>query len=104
MRKIYCFFSNGSYTEDERDRIMKRLLKLSAFSVVVSSLLGGCAVYGPPPAYAQGGYYESAPGYVVQPAPVYGPAYVAPAPVYAPPVSFGLNFGYWGGGYHHHYH
>jgi hypothetical protein len=60
-----------------------------------SALLGGCAVYGPPPVYGAASY----PYY--QPAPVY----VQPAPVYvAPPVSLGLNFGYWGGrgrGYHH---
>ena len=54
-----------------------------------SAILGGCAVYGPPPAYyGQGGYY--------QPQPVYA----QPAPVYVgPPVSIGFGFGYWGGGH-----
>jgi hypothetical protein len=71
--------------------IVKTFFKLVAVPLVLASLLGGCAVYGPPPAY---GYYEPAPVYV-QPAP---PVYVQPAPVYvAPPVSFGLHFGYWGG-------
>jgi hypothetical protein len=53
-----------------------------------AALLGGCAVYGPPPGYyGQGGYY--------QPQPVYA----QPGPVYVgPPVSIGLGFGYWGGG------
>ncbi len=65
---------------------MKRKLAAIAASGLVSTLLGGCAVYGPPPAYyGQGGYYPSQPVY-------------APAPVYvAPPVSIGLGFGFWGG-------
>jgi hypothetical protein len=70
---------------------MKPRFKAVAIPVVSSSLLlGGCAVYTPPPAYSQGPYYEAAPVYV-QPAPVY----VAP-----PPVSLGLHFGYWGGRRH----
>jgi len=77
---------------------MKSRFKVLAVVAAVSSLLGGCAVYSPPPAY-----YASAPVYVqpgyVQPAPVY----VQPAPVYAaPPVSFGLSFGWWGGHHGHH--
>lgn len=82
--------------------LFKALLMLAGTSIV----LGGCAVYGPPPAYSQGPYYQQmAPvyaqpgyGYYSQPAPVY----VEPAPVYvAPPVSFGFNFGWWGGHHHH---
>jgi len=69
--------------------------RLSILLATVSVLLGGCAVYGPAPAY--GGYYQQ-PVYV-QPGPVYpsGPVYYqAPQPVYvAPPVLF--NFGFWGG-------
>jgi hypothetical protein len=73
---------------------MKPIFKVAAVAGLLSSVLGGCAVYGPPPtAYAQGPYY--------QPAPVY----VAPAPVYAaPPVSLGFSFGNWGGYGHHHRH
>ncbi|WP_075111689.1 hypothetical protein [Noviherbaspirillum massiliense] len=75
---------------------MKFAVKPLAVSLLVSSFLGGCAVYGPPPAYSQGPYYQAAPVYA-QPAPVY----VQPAPVYVePPISFGLNFGFWGGGRH----
>lgn len=63
----------------------------------VAALLGGCAVYGPPPGY--GGYYEQ-PVYS-QPAPAYpsGPVYYqAPQPVYVgPPVFLDFGFGFWGG-------
>ena len=69
---------------------MKIIFKTVTVAVVLSTLLGGCAVYGPPPAYSQGPYAQP------------GPVYAQPAPVYiAPPVSFGFNFGYWGGGGHH---
>lgn len=75
-----------------------RILAAATVSLVALSL-GGCAVYGPPPAYYgqnQGGYYPSQPVYS-QPAPVYA----APAPVYVgPPVSIGLGFGFWGGRHH----
>jgi hypothetical protein len=87
---------------------MKASLKAFA-AAIAASLLGGCAVYGPPPGYSQDAYYQPAPGYVQPGAGYYSPApvYVQPAPVYIePPVSFGLNFGYWGGGRrgwrHHH--
>lgn len=77
---------------------MKRLFntrfKLAGAAIAVATLMSGCAVYGPPPAYAQGPYYDQGP---------YGGPVYAPAPVYAPPVSFGLNFGYWGGGGGRHY-
>jgi hypothetical protein len=79
---------------------MKSVLKVIAVAVVASSALAGCAVYGPPPAY-QEAYVQPALGYYYRPAPVY----VQPAPVYAaPPVTFGFNFGWWGGGrgWHHH--
>lgn len=89
---------------------MKRLFntrfKLVGAAVAVTAMMSGCAVYGPPPGYAQGPYYGQGqyggPVYA-QPAPVYA----QPAPVYygPPPVSLGLNFGFWGGGYgHRHYH
>jgi hypothetical protein len=78
---------------------MKPILKTLALAGAVSTLLGACAVYGPPP-YGDAGYYQSAPVYAAP-----APMYVQPAPVYVgPPVTFGLNFGYWGGhgGRHHH--
>lgn len=53
---------------------MKTIFKAITAALLLSTLLGGCAVYGPPP-YAQS-----------------GPVYMQP------PVSFGFNFGYWGGG------
>ncbi len=72
---------------------MKKI-KLVILPLVLSSLLGGCAVYAPPPAYSQGPYYQTDPMYTQ-------PMYVAPQPVYVqPPISFGFNFGYWGGGSH----
>lgn len=86
---------------------MKKLLK--AFTVLLAaSVLGGCAVYGPPPVYSEVTYYEPAPVYV-RPAPVYvhpAPVYVHPAPVYVePPFSFRFSYrsggGYSGRGYHH---
>lgn len=70
-----------------------KTFKLVLLPVVLSSLLGGCAVYAPPPAYSQGPYYQTAPAYTQ-------PMYVAPQPLYVPPVSFGFNLGYWGGGRH----
>jgi hypothetical protein len=79
---------------------MKFVLKAVMVVIGASVLLQGCAVYGPPPqaysqpvpVYAQGGYYGPP------------PVYVQPAPVYVgPPVSFGFNFGYWGGHGHHHW-
>lgn len=79
---------------------MKKLLK--AFTVLLAtSVLGGCAVYGPPPVYSEVTYYEPAPVYV-RPAPVY----VHPAPVYIePPFSFRFSYrggrGYGGHGHHH---
>lgn len=77
---------------------MKRKLAAIAALGLVSTLLGGCAVYGPPPAYYGQGGYSQAPGYYPS-QPVY-----APAPVYvAPPVSIGLGFGFWGGGHRRHY-
>ncbi len=71
---------------------------LLIFMGAVSALLGGCAVYGPPPAY--GGYYEQ-PVYA-QPGPTYYPSgpvyYQAPQPVYVgPPVMLDFGFGFWGG-------
>jgi hypothetical protein len=71
---------------------MKPIIKAFAAVGIMSSVLTGCAVYGPPP-----GYYSQGPYY--QPEPVYA----APAPVYAaPPVSLGFGFsGVWGGGHHH---
>ena len=38
-----------------------KTFKLVLLPVVLSSLLGGCAVYAPPPAYSQGPYYQTAP-------------------------------------------
>lgn len=80
---------------------MKPIFKAVAAALALSSLVTGCAVYGPPPAYGSSAYYQPAPAYVA-PAPVYA----APAPVYAaPPVSLGFSFGTWGGyGHHHHHH
>lgn len=64
---------------------MKTLWKSIA---AAAGLLGGCAVYEPV-------------GYVQTPVRVYEepvPVYAQPAPVYVEsPVSFGFNFGYWGG-------
>ena len=76
---------------------MRSVIKGIAVVVAASGALTGCAVYGPPPAY-QEVYVQSAPRYY-EPVPVY----VQPAPVYtAPPVTFGFNFGWWGGrGWHH---
>lgn len=78
---------------------MKLKLASATVMAIAALSLGGCAVYGPPPAYyGQGGpYYGGA-----------QPVYAAPAPVYVgPPVSIGLGFGYWGGrgwgGGHRHY-
>ncbi len=74
-------------------------LKLTLVPLALTSLLSGCAVYGPPVVYDQQPYY--------QPAPVYAqPVYVAPQPVYVPPISFGLRYTYrsgsrWHGGYRH---
>ncbi len=64
---------------------MKSIVKTISVLAIGSAFLGGCAVYGPPPAYyGQGGYYPAQ------------PVYVQPAPVYVgPPVSIG--FGFWGG-------
>ena len=81
---------------------MMKLFKSTSIPLVFLALssLGGCAVYGPPVAYEQQPYYQTVPVYT-------RPVYVAPQPVYVqPPVSFGFNFGYWGGGrrhggYHH---
>jgi hypothetical protein len=72
---------------------MKRLV----VPLALAALLGGCAVYGPPPA----GYAA----YPYSPEPVYAaPVYAAPAPVYAPPISFSFGFlsGGNGGGHWHH--
>jgi hypothetical protein len=81
---------------------MKIPLKVLAALLVLLPLLQGCAVDGPPPAYAQGPYYDAP--VVTSPYPVYGqqaPVYVAPAPVYVgPPVFLRFNFGYWSGGRH----
>lgn len=75
---------------------MTTKLKVLVAVGIASALLGGCAVYGPPSAYATAPYSYYPPASV----------YVQPAPVYvAPPVSLGFGFGYWGGhgrGYHHH--
>ncbi|SNT25193.1 PXPV repeat-containing protein [Noviherbaspirillum humi] len=88
---------------------------LTLVPLVLASLLGGCAVYSPPPVASGPVIYRDAPVYTqpapvyAQPAPVYvqpAPVYVRPAPVYVePPVSFRFNFGYRGGrgwGGHHH--
>jgi len=70
--------------------------------LALASALGGCAVYGPPPAPAT--YYQTSavyPGYSQPdyPQPVYTqPVYAAP---YIPFPWFSFNFGYWGGhGWH----
>ena len=72
-------------------------------------LLGGCAVYGPPPAVMADGTvaYAPAPGGVAAPpyytTPYYAPYYSAPyysTPYYVgPPVSLGLWFGHSSGHY-----
>ncbi|TFV90170.1 hypothetical protein E4K72_21310 [Oxalobacteraceae bacterium OM1] len=75
---------------------MKTFFKRATLIACVAGSLTGCAVYGPPP----GAYYATQPTYgYAQPAAAY-PGYYSAAPVYVepPPVSFGLNFGYWGGG------
>lgn len=82
---IRCRSYNFLGEEPGMKTIVQALFAVGA----ASALLGGCALYAPPPVYG------GAPYSYYQPAPVYG----QPAPVYvAPPVSFGLNFGYWGGG------
>ena len=63
--------------------------------VLAATALGGCAYYGPPPAYraAPGyysGYYYNAPSY-----------YYAPPAYYGPPVYGGLEFNFGGGGWRH---
>jgi len=77
---------------------MNNLWKSVAVLIAAAALLGGCAVYEPAPqTYAQPVYRE-APRTYVEPAPVY----VQPAPVYVgPPVTFGFNFGWWGGHHGH---
>lgn len=68
---------------------MKTIIRALFVASATSTLLGGCAVYGPP------AFYGGAPYPSYQPAPVH----------VAPPVSLGFNFGYWGGGgwgYRHH--
>lgn len=73
---------------------MKTILKVVPVVLALSALLGGCAVYAPPPGYGQG--YATA------------PVYYEPAPMYAyPPVTFGFGYqsGYGhrrGGGGHRH--
>ena len=76
---------------------MKTILKSILVTLAATALLGGCAVYEPvPQGYAQAPVYQSAPVQRVYEAPA--PVYVQPAPAYvAPPVTFGFNFGYWGG-------
>jgi len=72
--------------------------------LLTAACLSGCAVYGPPPGYAQQPVYQGQQVYA-QPAYSAQPVYVQPAPVYVePPVSFGLNFDFgFGGhrGWHH---
>lgn len=82
---------------------MKTIWKPIAVIAAVTGMLGGCAVYEPvPQGYAQAPAYRTYPPVrqvYEQPAPVY----VQPAPVYVePPVTFGFNFGYWGGHRWHH--
>jgi len=75
---------------------MKPIWKPAIVALAAAGTLGGCAVYQPaPPAYAAAPVYREVPAQRVyeQPAPVY----VQPAPVYAPPITFGLDFGFWGG-------
>ncbi len=88
----------------------------SASAVFTAALLGGCAVYQPPPAVLADGTVTYSSPTTVGPAPAY-PAPVYSAPVYStpyalapypvapyyigPPVSLGLWFGS-GGGYRHH--
>ncbi len=84
---------------------MKSLFKTLVVVAGASAVLGGCAVYEPAPYYAQAPrVYQNVP----QSQPVYSepaPVVVQPAPVYVgPPVTFGLNFGFWGGGGHYHGH
>ena len=65
-------------------RVGQLVLSLSA-----AFALGGCAVYGPPPAYYSDG------GGVVYAAPP--PVYVAPPVYVGPPVFLGFGFRSWGG-------
>ncbi len=84
------------------NRIMKSAFKALILLVVTSSLMVGCAMYEPAPAYGQYPYYQPVPGYgelgyYALPAPVY----VQPAPIYVrPPVSLHFSFGHWSS--HHH--
>ena len=83
---------------------MKAAFKILAALAASSTMLTGCAVYGPPPvAYGPTQYYPSAPVYVQSGDGYYyapsGPVYVQPAPVYyGPPVTFSFDLGYWWGG------
>jgi hypothetical protein len=84
---------------------MKTLFKTLVVVAGASAVLGGCAVYQPAPYYEQAPrvYQDVAPSRRVYSEPA--PVVVQPAPVYVgPPVTFGLNFGFWGGGGHYHGH
>lgn len=80
---------------------MRNFFKTLAVVAGASAFVGGCAVYEPVP-YAQASpVYQNARPVYSEPAPVV----VQPAPVYVePPVTFGLNFGFWGGSGHYHGH
>ncbi len=76
--------------------LWKGVAKRLTFSLLMAASLAGCAVYSPYPADA---YYSYPYGYGYGYAPAYsGPYYVGP------PVTFGLGFSYYGGGYGYHGH
>ena len=73
------------------DKYMKGAAKRLTFSLIITSTLGGCAVYGP--AYPPYGYNDSDPYYAQ-------PAYAAPVYI-GPPLflNFGLQYRSGGGGH-----
>jgi len=81
-----------------------RTLRNTVFCVLLAGGLAGCVYSDPGPGYG-GGY--SSPGYQSEPS--YGYGYSSPG-YYQPAPSYGLSFGYFGGGYgggngdwHHHH-
>ncbi|TAM48624.1 MAG: hypothetical protein EPN61_03330 [Burkholderiaceae bacterium] len=80
-----------------KQTLPKGAAKRLTFSLVLLSVLGGCAVYGPAPGpYAYGTDAYGQPIYSAPYYPYYNPYYYDPLYL-GPPLFFGFGYHYWGG-------
>jgi hypothetical protein len=82
--------------------LWKGVAKRLIFSFLMAASLTGCAVYSPYPADYYSSYYPYGYNYSTYPYGYAAPVYSGVPYYVGPPVTFGLGFSYYGGGYGYH--